>query len=440
MESVHQSVRFRVHAWRQFRKNKPAYFSLFVLLVLVIIALLAPLLANERPLYLRYDGQNFYPAFSPDNIYSIVDEKGHSKRIQLDIADWKHLKAEKIIWAPIPYSPGKGDYLNSNFIGPWGDQKFLDQNNQVVPMPTRFRHWLGTGIRGDDLLSGLIHGTQISLTIGFFSMAIATVIGILLGAFAGFFGDDQLFSSRGRSLVVLLGLVFAWFYAFQVRSNTLTDALGNSGLSFLLQLLFSLFIFIFVVTIFSWLGKLTGKLPWLNKQVNIPADSIISRFIEIIVSLPTFMVILAIAAISKPSIFNVMAIIGLTSWTGIARITRAEMMRVRHMEYIQSAKALGFRKRRIILRHALPNAIAPALVMVSFGIAGAILTESALSFIGVGVPSGVTTWGSLLNDGREKFNAWWMIIFPGLFIFITVTAYNLIGEGLRDATDPKMKQ
>src|SRR5580765_9040084 len=125
MESnTQQPFRFRRYAWEQFKKNKSAYVSLYILLMLVIIALLAPLIANERPLYIKYHGQNFYPAFSLKKIYAIADEQGKIEKIQLDITDWKHLTAEKIIWAPVPYSPGKSDYLNVNFVSPLGQQKF----------------------------------------------------------------------------------------------------------------------------------------------------------------------------------------------------------------------------------------------------------------------------------------------------------------------------
>jgi peptide/nickel transport system permease protein len=135
-----------------------------------------------------------------------------------------------------------------------------------------------------------------------------------------------------------------------------------------------------------------------------------------------------------------MVIIGLTGWTGIARLTRAEFLRVSNLEYIQAAKSMGFKEFRIIFLHALPNALAPALVSIAFGVASAILIESSLSFLGVGVPPTTVTWGSLLNSGREQYNAWWLVIFPGLAIFLTVTVYNLLGEGLRDALDPRLKK
>ncbi|HUM48385.1 MAG TPA: ABC transporter permease [Chitinophagales bacterium] len=435
-----QPFRFRAHTLQQFKKNKPAVISLWMLAILFMIALLAPLLANERPWYLKYQGENFFPAFSFKKNYTVTHSDGTIEKIQLDIAGWKKMQAEKIIWAPITYSPGKSDYNNANFTCPSCEQKFSDNAGHTTTMPARFRHWLGTGSRGDDLLAGLIHGTRISLTIGFLSMGIATLIGIFLGAFAGYFGDDTLTTTRGRIIGTITGIFLGWFYGFQLRSEALATGAGSSGNGLLLQLFYSMVVLLIIVTFFSWIGKFIGRLPWLSKKIKIHADGLISRLIEIMVSLPIFMLILTVAAISRPSLINLMVIIGLTNWTGIARLTRAEMLRVRHQEFIQSAQALGYNQLRIILRHALPNAIAPALVSVSFGIANAILIESALSFIGLGVPAEVTTWGSLLSSGKGNFDAWWLVVFPGLCIFITVTTYNLIGEGLRDALDPKMKR
>jgi peptide/nickel transport system permease protein len=132
-----------------------------------------------------------------------------------------------------------------------------------------------------------------------------------------------------------------------------------------------------------------------------------------------------------------MIIIGLTSWTGIARFTRAEFLRLRELEFIHAAKVLGFSDWRIIFKHALPNGLAPIFVSIAFGVASAILAESSLSFLGIGVPEDIVTWGSLLSIGKEEFDAWWLVVFPGFAIFITIMIYNLIGEGLRDALDPK---
>jgi peptide/nickel transport system permease protein len=184
-----------------------------------------------------------------------------------------------------------------------------------------------------------------------------------------------------------------------------------------------------------------GKISFLKTRVYIPVDSIISRIIEILISMPLLILIISISAIAKEkSMINLMVIIGLTTWTGIARLTRAEFLKISNLEYIQAAKSMGFKEFRIIFRHALPNGLAPALIAIAFGVASAILIESSLSFLGIGVPPTIVTWGSLLNSGWQQFSAWWLVIFPGLAIFITVTIYNLLGEGLRDALDPRLKR
>ena len=431
---------FRAYARKQFMHNKPAYISLYILIFLAVIALLAPLLANQKPIYIKYEGQRYFPALSFKNNYIITKEDGTIENIQLDIADWKQMDLDKVIWAPVPYSPGKTDMLNTGYKGPGETQFFKDMNGEIIDMPKRFRHILGTGSLGDDLMAGLIHGARISLTIGFISMTIAGIIGLFLGAIAGYFGDRRLVTSRGKFWMVVLGIFVAWFYAFQTRQFILEDAINTSGFVILLQLIWSIVIFAAVIVIFLLLGSLVGRIPLLNKKMFIPADSIISRTIEIFYAMPTFILILTIAAIAKPSLTNLMVIIGLTSWTGIARLTRAEFLRIRNMDYIQAARSLGYSEFKIIVKHALPNGMAPALVSIAFGIASAILIESSLSFLGIGVPSDMVTWGSLVSDGREKFSAWWLVLFPGLAIFITVTVYNLIGEGLRDALDPKQKK
>lgn len=423
----------------RFQRNKPALISFYLLIALAVIALFAPILANERPWYIKYKGKSYFPAFTFKKNYHIDNIDGSFEKIQLDITAWKQLPVEKVIWAPVPYSPGKSDFSNAGYVCPSCTQKVGVVNGASVNAPLRFRHWLGTGQRGDDLLAGLIHGTRISLSIGFLSMGIATFIGIFLGAFAGYFGNNKLSTTRGRILTTIFGLLIGWFYGFQLRTEAIENAAQQSGSGLVFQLLVSLLIFAFIVAFCSWIGSYIGRIHWLNKKVLIYADSLISRLIEVMVSLPLFMLVLTVAALSKPSLINLMVIIGLTNWTGIARLTRAEMLRVRQQEYIQSAKALGMKEIHIILHHALPNAIAPALIAVSFGIADAILIESALSFLGLGVPSEVTTWGSLLSAGHGNFNAWWLVVFPGLCIFLTVTSYNLIGEGLRDALDPKLK-
>jgi peptide/nickel transport system permease protein len=155
---------------------------------------------------------------------------------------------------------------------------------------------------------------------------------------------------------------------------------------------------------------------------------------------PVLFLIITIMAYFPPSIFAVMLVIGFTGWPRIARLVRAEFLRLGGNDFVVAARALGMRPSRVIFRHILPNAMAPVLVAAAFGVAGAILTESALSYLGIGVPPGTPSWGTLLKSAqRSPQDYWWLTLFPGFAIFIAVTAYNVLAEGLRDATDPRLR-
>lgn len=168
-------------------------------------------------------------------------------------------------------------------------------------------------------------------------------------------------------------------------------------------------------------------------------DSVLMRFVDMMLCFPSFFLILSVVAITKPCITNIMIIIGLTSWMGIARLVRGEFLSLKEREFTQAAKIMGASNMRIIFRHILPNAMAPVYVAATFGIAGAILTESALSFLGLGVQPPTSSWGNLLSTGKSTIEfAWWITAFPGLAILITVLSYNLLGEGLRDILDPRL--
>lgn len=170
------------------------------------------------------------------------------------------------------------------------------------------------------------------------------------------------------------------------------------------------------------------------------ADMLLSRIIEVVMCIPTLILILALIAIlEKPTIWHMMAIIGITGWTGIARLARAEFLKLRESDFVIAARALGVGWFRIVFRHILPNALAPVLVPITFGIASAILIESGLSFLGFGAPPPNPSWGTILNSGRSNLTMWWLVFFPGTAIFLAVLAYNLIGEGLQDATDPRLR-
>lgn len=226
--------------------------------------------------------------------------------------------------------------------------------------PPGWQHPLGTDDLGRDVFTRILYGARISLLVGFVAVGIATAIGIVLGALAGYYG--------------------------------------------------------------RWV------------------DALLMRFVDVMLCFPTFFLILAVIAFLDPSIWNIMIIIGLTGWMGVARLVRAEFLSLRERDFVLAVRAIGASDARIIFRHVLPNALSPVLVSATLGVAGAILTESALSFLGIGVQPPTPSWGNMLIAGKQTLGtAWWLSVFPGLAILVTVLGYNLLGEGIRDALDPRIR-
>ena len=440
MQNTNENFSFKKYAWTQFKKNKIALVSLYLLFGLVFLAIFAPYIANDRPLYAEYQGNTLYPAFASETrTDSIYNTDGDFVQIlQYDITDWRLLDLTSVVWAPIPYSAKSMDRYNRDYAAPNGPQRFKDSNGEIVPIPEKFRHILGTDGIGRDLASGLIHGTRIALMVGLVSMGIASIIGIVLGALAGFFGDTKLKMPRIKYWLTIFGIFMGLFYGFGQRKYILSEAFNEGISSGIWEMLISVLVIIGITMLFRLSSRLFqfGKL---KEEINVPIDTFVSRGIELLNSIPRLLLIITITAVVDRSIWIIMIIIGFTGWTGIARFTRAEFLRIRSLEFVQAAESLGYSSARTIFKHALPNALAPVFVSIAFGIASAILIESGLSFLGIGVPDDIVTWGSLLNLGRQNLEAWWLIIYPGMAIFITITIYNMIAEASRDALDPRLK-
>ncbi len=234
-----------------------------------------------------------------------------------------------------------------------------EQDTAQKFQPPSSRHWFGTDENGRDLLTRMMWGSRISLSVGFVATGIALFIGVTVGSLAGFY--------RGK------------------------------------------------------------------------VDMVLSRIIELVLCFPSLFIVLAVIAVLPPSIYNVMIVLGIFGWTGIARLTRAEFFRLVDQDFVTAGRALGAGDFRLIFRHVLPNSLGPVLVAASFSVASAILTESGLSFLGFGVTPPDTSWGSILSTARENPTYYWLVMIPGFAIFVTVTLYNLLGEGIRDAIDPRMR-
>lgn len=194
------------------------------------------------------------------------------------------------------------------------------------------------------------------------------------------------------------------------------------------------------VSIYITIGTIWGGIAgYYGKWV----DNIMMRIVDAIMSIPTFILLITVMAVFRPSVYNVMIVIGVTGWTGIARYVRAEFLSLKKRDFVEAARCIGAKNSRIIFRHILPNAVAPIIVAATMGIAGAILSESGLSYFGLGVMPPTPSWGNMLTNAQElstMLNAPWKAFYPGLFIFITVLSFNFVGDGLRDALDPRLKQ
>ena len=395
--------------------------------VLIIVVILAPFLANDKPLACNYQGQWLFPAFSWKQQVILPNQE----IIHYNMGRaWKFKNYDFAIFAPCSYSPNTIDADNAPCKNPFDKQLMELPNKQLVPLPLKYRHWLGTTQNGTDVLSGIIHGTKISLSVGIFSMLIAALLGIGLGASAGYFGNSMLNMGYAQSILLLISTGTSWFYGFTVRASALSNAFQQGGLYLIIQLFLSFCICGVIVYLLSFIGKGIDVKLKLNKTLHLPVDTIISRLIEILNAIPSLLLIITLSAIAKPSYTVLICIIGFLSWTNIARLTRTEFQKTKQLDYITSCKALGMSNFRMMYKHILPNVFPLILVQLVFGMAGAVLVESSLSFIGVGVPLDTVTWGSLLNEARDHFSSWWLVLFPGLCIFTLVYVYNKIGTEL----------
>ncbi|MEL6392727.1 MAG: ABC transporter permease [Bacteroidota bacterium] len=376
---------------------------------LLLLALLADFLANDRPIVAVYEGDLRWPVF-----HQYAEMAGLAKPYaDLPGRSWERAETSFAVWPLIPYSADSPDR---------GTGRYKPPGSRPEDGSFGETHWLGTDKGSRDVLAGLIRGLRVSLGIGIGSMLIAFLLGVLIGAPAGFFADDSLISKRSHWIGSLMGSVigatyclFSWwpftaYWSFLPRVISSLVIIGFMGLA----------------------GRMIlGLIPWswLKQKSTIPLDFFALRLIELITSIPGLVLLIAfLGIIENPSVWWVMLLIGGLRWTGIARFLRAELLRIRQLPYIESARVLGFNDWYILRKHALPNAWGPVIVAMSFGIGIAILLEAYLSFLGIGLPLESVSWGSLLRQARAMPSAWWLAIFPGLMIFVTVLACNILGE------------
>lgn len=412
------TLTYQQAVWQRFRRRRSARWALRGLFFGLFLALFADFLANDKPLFCQINGKTYFPV-----VQSYFVHLGWSHWDEpFTTEEWSEQKYTRVWYPLIPYSNTSIDHHNISSTSP------LDKQNVAS---WRYRHWLGTDGIGHDVAAALIHGTRTALSAGIVAMFVASLIGVFLGALAGYFGNEALYLSRIQVIFNLLAFPLGIFYGFGTPHYPAGKPLGVWGVSVGLFWLLGILLLANILAIA--LRRVTG----VEKKIRIPIDSLINRLIEVFDSVPTLLLILSMAAIlAQPNILYAMTIIGLISWTGIARLLRAEMLKIRQLQYIEAAKALGYSHWRIIFRHALPNALPPVLIAIAFGMASAILIEASLSVLGIGVAADTVTWGSLLRQISTTYNPeWWLAIFPGLAIFLSVLLFNYLGDGLSRAMD-----
>lgn len=414
-------------------KRKTPRIALWVLGLLLLMALFRDVLANGRPLYCKIGGKSYFPGLrsvfiDPDAPYR--DSVLHKLQFTMNQYEtWKNPANfdEPPVYAPIPFSPGEHSSDLSNAIS------FTPPGTLQPGLPSRFVHIFGTDVAGRDVAATVVSGARIALATGALAMVIALLVGLSLGMIAGYFGDEKLRIRRGTLLFAVFGIIIGWFYGFIVRAYAVQS--GNAW-----EMLLSCLIFLMAVLVFTLPGSYLSRKGWLSRSIKFPADQIIMRTSELFSSIPRLILLVVLAqslrGSSGGSLWILIILIGALSWTGVAKFVRAELLRIRELEYVSAARGLGMPEWQVMWRHALPNAMRPVYIAFAFGAAGAVLLEAYISFLGFGGDSFKgTSWGSLFvneNGAANPLASWWITVFPGVFIFITVLSLNAIGEALSE--------
>jgi len=481
--------------WGQFKKNRVAYSSLWVLILLFLVAICTPLLASGRPFYWSENGVTSFPWFAAlfdRNYYENGVDIFFNLLLVLGIPMFGIflLRMKQLRTTGLTKRPRRRKLLNEG-LGFFAaflvffsvllyvtdgkpyvqyHDKYIESQlySQLEDVQAAFAQEKKDSSQLSDEQKELI-STMNRLNLNpedlYTESQLYSQLEDVQAAFAQEKKDSSQLSDEQKELISTMNQlrlkpeelasgkdVSALFapipYAFQKTGfKSLEDPSWNhwigvdtAGRDVAVQMLYgiriSLSIGVIAVGIYVTIGIIIGALAGYFSGV---IDMVVQRVIEIVMSVPTLIVLLVlIAFIEKPSIYHIMLVIGLFRWTGVARLVRGEFYRLRNLDFVTSAVALGYKPSRIIFQHILPNALGPVLVAATFGVAGAILTESSLSFLGLGDVS-VPSWGQTLSDGYKN-TAWHLILAPGFAIFATVSILNLVGEGLRDALDPKMRK
>lgn len=376
----------------------------WVLIGWFALAILAPFVANERGLVIRYREEIHFPVFHQWGVDAGIVPHQDYLRFRLH----EHPQDYQTLIGPlIPYRAETLDASNSNYRSPLGHQEISSWY---------YRHWLGTDQLGRDTLAGLVYGARTAWWVGMLATALSIIVGLFFGLISGYYGNDRAFISRGSVLAgcVVLLVVLSEDIGWSHQTTQTLEVLLKWGL----------LIGLFLLLLFGF-----HRVPSLKKRIGVPIDRMFLAVIGWFKSLPGLVVVMALLPLFKHTgIWSLAFLIGLFRWPLIGQYVRAEMLRIRHLPFMESVRLLGLSDRRILIKHALPNVWPPVIVNAAFGVGAAVAVESALSFLGLGLGLDQVTWGTLMNAGRNYFPAWWLTVFPGIALFIVVYVCNVLGD------------
>ena len=364
---------------------------MIILGFVLVISLMANFLANELPLRVVQDNQVYWP---------LVRQMLHGDTPPGFDPD---KPCQSAIYAPIPFGTAPADDMANRYLPPLSMSTYKGENQ---------RHWLGTDRLGRDVAACMVYGCRRSILISLIAMLIAGAIGTVLGLVSGYWGNRYRIMRPWVLLLVALGLLYLLYLQYFGFLGKATSSIA--------------------MIIILLLGHFMANRKGPARSMILPLDSLMLKIIEVIQAIPALMILLAISAfIAQPGMWILAIIIGLIKWPGFARYARGEVLKIRTQEYVKAARISGLSHTRIIRSYILPEASGPLLVAAAFGAASVILLESTLSFLGLGVPPEQVTWGSLLGQAKLYTQAWWLATFPGLAIFMVITALNLGGDHLK---------
>lgn len=321
---------------------------------------------------------------------------------------------------------------------PYSAQEINVQEADQAPAWQLEHHFLGTDHLGRDILAQIIFGAQTSLWVSVPAMLLTTFIGLLLGLASGYFGNDGKRITLRSFISYLVALVLGSFYGFYLRQFIIEAAFSISffkGIQALFLALGILAAFLFAA---HWLQKITKKKGH-SHAVALPLDEGVLKLTELFSAIPRLILILALATFLRPSFGALVMIIGFTSWTGMARLVRGEILKVKSLQFVEAGKALGLKDKAIIFQHILPNALPSIIVAFTFGLASLLALESTLSFLGIGLPPQYVSWGKIMVGMRYNLTAWWLVVFPGAYLALTILALHYCSNFLLDKVNKQAK-